>query len=874
MPTFFWRLFLPVTALVLGSIVIFGLSEIDRELTVLRSREKLNVGRGAGALSRSLETITRDLNVLAGHSALRAALDSPTTQNLNHLAEDFANVSRSKGIYDQLRWIDESGMERVRIDYVKGRAVVVPPDQLQNKSQRYYFIDSFRLEPGEIYVSPLDLNIEQDKIEVPYKPMLRLATPVADSRGAKRGIVIINCYGGMMLDSFAGAATDIADHAMMVNSEGYWLRSPKAGDEWGFMFNRPDLSLAAQAPAAWEEIRSADSGQEIFADGLWTWESVYPLAVGQKSSTGAAGAFAPSLGEVTAKRYVWKSVAHLPDSTLSAIRRAIWLKLATAAALLLALFGFGSWKLARAWAALATSEEDVRRLNAGLERQVDERTKALRESDARYRKLFDRNPLPILAVDKETLRFLTINQTAIEHYGYSREEFLAMTIVDLQVPEDRARVEAELREQYARGPDEIAHHVRRHVTKGGRIIFADITAQPLNIGDRRARLISVSDVTERNRVEQELRKLSRAIEQSPVSVVITDPEGRIEYVNPMFTEVTGYSAAEAIGQNPRILRSGEASRELYDELWKAITSGVTWRGEFHNRRKNGTLFWERASISPIVDRDGRISHYIAVKEDITERKRHEDELRRLNEDLERRVEERTHALHVANRELQAFSYSVSHDLRAPLRAISGFSQMIEDGYGAQIDEHGRELLTRVRAAAQRMGCLIDDLLKLSQISWQSMRIRTVDLSALAKQAAEELQAAEPERRVEWVIAPGVTAEGDEGLLSVVLQNLIGNAWKYSSKREAARIEFGVTEEGNHRVYFVRDNGAGFDMIYANKLFVAFQRLHSHAEFPGTGVGLATVARIIHRHGGEVRAEGHRGEGACFYFTLGASSRSD
>ena len=254
--------------------------------------------------------------------------------------------------------------------------------------------------------------------------------------------------------------------------------------------------------------------------------------------------------------------------------------------------------------------------------------------------------------------------------------------------------------------------------------------------------------------------------------------------------------------------------------------------------------------------------------------RQQAELRRLNEELERRVQERTQALEVANRELEvanreleAFSYSVSHDLRTPLRAVNGFAQMIEEEYGAKLDDPGRALLGRVRAGAERMGVLIDDLLKLAQISRQELRVGPVDLSALAREVAEELRGAEPGRSVEWVIAPGVAATGDAGLLRVALRNLLGNAWKYSSRREQARIEFGVAEADGRREYFVRDNGVGFDMAHAGRLFGPFQRLHPTTEFPGTGVGLATAARVVHRHGGDIRAEARPGEGASFYFTL-------
>ena len=250
-----------------------------------------------------------------------------------------------------------------------------------------------------------------------------------------------------------------------------------------------------------------------------------------------------------------------------------------------------------------------------------------------------------------------------------------------------------------------------------------------------------------------------------------------------------------------------------------------------------------------------------------DRDRHEEELRRLNGELEQRLEQRTHALEVANKELEAFSYSVSHDLRAPLRAINGFSRLVTEQYAGNLDEEGRDMLGRVSAGAEKMGLLIDDLLRLSRISRQAMKTERVDLSGLSRELAGELQATEPGRKAEWLIAPQVTGRGDAGLLRVVLQNLLDNAWKYSSKREAARIEFGVEVKEGRAAYFVRDNGAGFDMAHARQLFGAFQRLHTAAEFPGSGIGLATVSRIIHRHGGEVWAEGRVGEGAVFWFSL-------
>jgi light-regulated signal transduction histidine kinase (bacteriophytochrome) len=247
---------------------------------------------------------------------------------------------------------------------------------------------------------------------------------------------------------------------------------------------------------------------------------------------------------------------------------------------------------------------------------------------------------------------------------------------------------------------------------------------------------------------------------------------------------------------------------------------------------------------------------------------------RLFQQLERSEQLRAAELAVAKanaehaiRELESFSYSVAHDLRAPLRAIDGFSQALVEDHGERLDDQGRRHLVRVRDAAQRMAELIDDLLALSRVTRTEVRRSRVDLSALARARLDDLQRLEPQRRVETVIAPGIFAEADPQLAAIALDNLLGNAWKFTSKRAEARIELGVVSDGGELTYFVRDNGAGFDMAYRDKLFGVFQRLHAEVEFAGTGIGLATVARIAARHRGRIWAEAAVGEGATFYFTL-------
>ncbi|HLP15377.1 MAG TPA: transporter substrate-binding domain-containing protein [Bacteroidota bacterium] len=275
----------------------------------------------------------------------------------------------------------------------------------------------------------------------------------------------------------------------------------------------------------------------------------------------------------------------------------------------------------------------------------------------------------------------------------------------------------------------------------------------------------------------------------------------------------------------------------------------------------------QVSHSPIRDESGSVIGVAVLAQDITGRKQAEQEIKQLNEDLERRVCDRTAQLVAANKELEAFSYSVSHDLRAPLRGIDGFSQVLLDEYQDKLDGDGKDYLRRVRKAAQRMAQLIDDLLNLSRVNRGDMTIQQVNLSTLARMIADSLHENHPERRVEIIIPDEIKVRGDARLLRLALEKLFENAWKFTSHHPTGRIEFGKELQHDRTVYFVRDDGAGFEMKYAKKLFGAFQRLHTDAEFSGTGIGLATVQRIMHRHGGDVWAEGEVENGATVYFTL-------
>ncbi len=343
-------------------------------------------------------------------------------------------------------------------------------------------------------------------------------------------------------------------------------------------------------------------------------------------------------------------------------------------------------------------------------------------------------------------------------------------------------------------------------------------------------------------------------------------DGTIVFWNRGAEEMYGWKRQEALG---RIVHELLQTRfpEPLDRIVQKLRSDGHWDGELVHTTRDGRERIVSSRWALERDAEGQPAWFLEIVRDITERKHFENEIRSLNESLEQRVIERTRELAEANRELESFSYSVSHDLRAPLRSIDGFSRLVLEECSALLDEKAKDRLERIHAAAARMGQLIDALLDLSRLTRIEIRSERVGLSTLATHIARELKRTAPDRQVTFRIEPHLTAEGDHRLLRILLENLLGNAFKFSSKAPLAIIEFGGMSRDQEQVFYVRDNGAGFDMAYSNQLFVPFQRLHGRKEFAGTGIGLATVHRIVARHGGRIWAEAYPGTGATFYFTL-------
>jgi PAS domain S-box-containing protein len=342
-------------------------------------------------------------------------------------------------------------------------------------------------------------------------------------------------------------------------------------------------------------------------------------------------------------------------------------------------------------------------------------------------------------------------------------------------------------------------------------------------------------------------------------VAVTDQKGIILHVNDNFCQISKYSREELLGQDHRIINSGYHPKEFIRDLWVTIAKGKIWRGELKNRAKDGSTYWVDTTIVPFLNERGKPYQYIAIRADITSRKIAEEENLRLQADLEMRVQQRTH-------DLEAFSYSVSHDLRAPLRTINGYAAMLEEDYSQILDDEGKRLLNIIRDGARKMGKLIDDLLAFSKLGRKEVSKSNVDMQSMVKNICDDLGRA-PDFRARIDIGELEPVLADFTLMNHVWTNLLSNAIKYSANKEKPLVKIRSNRNNGMITYSITDNGAGFDMKYADKLFGVFQRLHSSDDFEGTGVGLAIVHRIISRHDGKIWAEGSPGEGATFYFSL-------
>jgi PAS domain S-box-containing protein len=516
-----------------------------------------------------------------------------------------------------------------------------------------------------------------------------------------------------------------------------------------------------------------------------------------------------------------------------------------------------------------------------LIRRIETINTSLLESQQTFSKLFYDSPFMYTILKPGTTVIDIVNNRALEYLGVQINELRGKSIDDLHLLKSEIQ-KKQIKTAIMKG--EALHNVEIPVDDAqGNTKWISFHSAEVMLNGKPTVLLGGIDITDRKVAEQKLQLLNEVLERrveertaelfdykfaldEAAIVSITDTHGNIKYVNDNFVTITGYTRSEVLGENARILNSGYHTREFMQAMWKTITSGNTWRGEFCNKAKDGSLFWLDTTIIPFINESGKIYQYLAIHYDITKRKQAEKEILALNESLEKKVQERTQQLEEANRMLESFSYSVSHDLRAPLRNITAFAQVLQKIMSNEATKQQREILDQIQAGVQKMNLLIDELLKLALADKKTLTVDKLDMNILVQSVIKSLGDIIPQK-TEIKIAALPTVMGDKILLQQVWTNLISNAVKYSSKKQTPIVEIWAERKGSEVLFHIKDNGAGFDMKASGKLFGVFQRLHSESEFEGTGVGLSIVKRIVQKHGGNITAFATPGQGAQFSFTL-------
>lgn len=514
---------------------------------------------------------------------------------------------------------------------------------------------------------------------------------------------------------------------------------------------------------------------------------------------------------------------------------------------------------------LRSSEANLEKLNAELEQKVIERTGQVVKSEKRFRALIENSSDAIMLGDAEG--YLTYQSpSATRMLGWTLEERQNRSNFELIHPSDLDQ----LTKTYARilkddgVPYKTSFRIKR---KEGDYIWTEGVVTNLLHDPAVAAIVSnFRNVTERKKAEEQQALLSSIVNSSDDAILSKSLDGTITSWNQGAELIFGYTAQEIVGKNIKMLIPPRLHAQE-DEMIAQLAGGKSLRHfETERVRKDGAHIYASITISPLYDANGQLTSASVILRDVTERVKAREEIEKLNESLEQKVIERTAQLEEVNKELESFSYSVSHDLRAPLRAIDGYARIIEEDYFKLFDEEGKRLFSVIQHNAKKMGTLIDDLLSFSRLGRKELNKMKVDMNELVEGAVLELEKS-TNHRAKITVGQLGTAEIDYGLINQVMINLISNAIKYSAKNPEPKVEISANRTEQEIIFSVRDNGVGFDMQYAHKLFGVFQRLHSEADFEGTGVGLAIVKRIITKHGGRVWAEAKPNEGATFYFSL-------
>ena len=856
----FLMIFLPLAILLSLITGLVYYNEVKNYRTILREKELIYGKQLSESIVIEFKTVLSSLIFLSEQHELQRLLDGEESEKTD-LARFFLSFSKRMGLFDQIRFLDEYGLEIVRVNFNNNNPDIVPENQLQSKSKQYYFKNTFRLQRGEVYLSPLDLNIEKGKVEQPPKPVIRFGTPIFDRKGRKRGIIILNYLGAKLLSNFDRFSTFTLADLMLLNSQGYWLKGPDHKKDWGFMYEtQKKLTFGNAYPEAWLKITNSHSGQFLNASGLFTFTTIYPLTESSKPFISLNKDYRLNQVLLDDTTYYWKIVSHVTPEQLKAgtqnkLKAFILIDAMIIFVLAIAIFAFCRARILR-----KQSESELFKLTKAIEA----------------------NPIGVIIFDPAwTIEY--VNPKVTELTGYQASELIGTHPRTLDSDDYLSRFFQEMWDALQSGNDWSREMLLKKKT--GTLFWDSTSISPIvdPNGQITHIVVTLEDISERKKNEAELKKLSLAIEQSPISVVITDTAGSIEYVNPRFSKVTGYSFEETLGQDLRFLKSDKNSADLYKDLWDTIMLGREWRGEIINRKKNGDTFWESMSISPIRDSLDQITHFVSVREDITERKNTEEDLAERIKELDQArldmlnimedLEDSKKKAEAATQAKSDFLANMSHEIRTPLNAIMGMTHLCAQ---TDVTPQQNNYLSQINASTNSLLGIINDVLDLTRIEDGKLVMKMVDfdLEDVFNKVTTLVLTKAQKKELKFLIqvSPGIPRFliGDSKRLGQVLTNLADNAVKFTNEGEVVISVEPVREKADviDLQFSVRDTGIGLTKEQIGKLFQPFSQVDASLtrKYGGTGLGLNISKHLVEMLNGCIRVESTPGAGSAFIFT--------
>ncbi|MGF1911296.1 PAS domain S-box protein [Vibrio kasasachensis] len=709
----------------------------------------------------------------------------------NNLKAYFVQLSANNHNYDHIRFVDTRGFERLRVNNANGMVSVVPQDKLQNKSHRYYWQYSNKLAEGNVYISPLDLNFEGGEVQQPLNPTIRVGTPVFDGEGKRLGVILLNYKGNKLINKLLTVAPSFINHIYLYNPQGIAVIHPSDADGSNFAVS-PDRGIPHDVL---DGIQLRNEGQELIGESYYTYAQIE----------------APSNGN-------WTIVSAFPLERFNLSRQAFHHEYTLVYFLLFIMLTIATTIFAR----------------------YRVQTRELRHQQ-RYEQQFRRTleNIQLAAVSINQRGDITFcNDFFLNMVGYQFDEVIGQPWVERFIPKELHPQAQYALDEAIRQQTHQPHSESVVMGKTGEIHLVSWTSTFTQSNDQEGVLTLIGeDITQQKMAQDQLQRLSHAVESSQNSVLITDLSGRIVYVNPVFCELTGYARDDVLGQTPRFLQSGETKKEDYDNLWQTLQSGEEWRGEFHNRKKSGELFWERARISPVKDVEGRSLYYVAVKQDISEEKR-------LAQEVDKQTRERIH--HEKLAAVGKVVNMIAHDLRNPLSSIKMVLQL-------QSRANPNEMFDISLEQVRYMEAILEELLAYSRPD--QLTPEWIDLNKLLETliAGQQKLAKQSEVRLDVHLQPNLpTVFADATKLRQALQNVLLNAMQAAKSGTDAVVKISsnimITESETQLLINIENNGQSIDPCMAKKVFEPFFTTKAK----GTGLGLAIAKRNIDAHHGHIK----------------------